>query len=100
LAGEPKLFLKLHIPYSRKLGLRGQLGWMYFQTKDWQNITRVFYHEATRKKDNPESIGKPVEFEKLFLVEEIEKYRLHNKTKLEIVTDKALKLAGYSGFLL
>ena len=98
LVGEPKFFLKLYIPYADKLGLSKRLGWMSFETKDWQDVIRVFYHKSTPK-NNPKSLGKPEGFERLFLTEEREKYKLHNKTKLEIATDKALKLAGYPGFI-
>lgn len=98
-ADVPKLFLKLNIPYAKKLGLREQLGWISFETKDWQDVIRVFYHKSTPK-NNPKSLGKAEGFERLFLTEEREKYKLQNKTKLEILTDKAIKLAGYPGFIL
>ena len=88
----------MYIPYADKLGLSKRLGWMSFETKDWQDVIRVFYHKSTPK-NNPKSLGKPEGFERLFLTEEREKYKLHNKTKLEIATDKALKLAGYPGFI-
>jgi hypothetical protein len=102
LAGEPKFFLKLRIPYvnyAEQSGLTDKSGWMYFETKDWQDITRIFYYKSTGKKGNPHIVVRRESFERLFLAEEREKHKLQNKTKLEIVTDKALKLAGYPGFI-
>jgi hypothetical protein len=102
LEGEPKLFLKLRIPYAnyaKQSELTDKSGWMYFETKDWQDVTRIFYYKSTDKKGNPHRVVRQESFERLFLAEEREKCTLHNKTKLEIATDKALKLAGYPGFI-
>lgn len=103
---KPELFLRLTIPPSLKNQFTlskqepkhsSRSGWFLFNTQDWKDIDSVFYYKTTDS-GNPDTRKRTRKgFSQFILPEEEIVYKMENRTRIEMVLDKALKRAGCQG---